>query len=157
MNVEIGTKAAQFSEKEYINGIFLAVYRCSLWPILRSLPGHNNHGGGGGYLKAPAALSLPLKSEGGRLSADSPDPAKKKGGRRPATKVEEEEMERGEGGMEGQPPKKRGKGKGKAVSSKGDATGPKRVFVCPHCQVRNFFFFQICLIFISSWRSPWSL
>jgi hypothetical protein len=28
MNVEIGTKAAQFSEKEYINGIFLAV-QCS--------------------------------------------------------------------------------------------------------------------------------
>ncbi len=25
MNVEIGTKAAQFPEKEYINGIFLAV------------------------------------------------------------------------------------------------------------------------------------
>ncbi len=28
MNVEIGTEAAQFPEKEYINGIFLAVY-CS--------------------------------------------------------------------------------------------------------------------------------
>jgi hypothetical protein len=26
MNVEIGTEAAQFTEKEYINGIFLAVY-----------------------------------------------------------------------------------------------------------------------------------
>ncbi len=26
MNVEIGTAAAQFPEKEYINGIFLAVY-----------------------------------------------------------------------------------------------------------------------------------
>jgi hypothetical protein len=26
MNVEIGTEAAQFPEKEYINGIFLAVY-----------------------------------------------------------------------------------------------------------------------------------
>jgi hypothetical protein len=26
MNVEIGTEAAQFSEKEYINGIFVAVY-----------------------------------------------------------------------------------------------------------------------------------
>ncbi len=26
MNVEIGTEAAQFSEKEYINGIFFAVY-----------------------------------------------------------------------------------------------------------------------------------
>jgi hypothetical protein len=25
MNVEIGTEAAQFSEKEFINGIFLAV------------------------------------------------------------------------------------------------------------------------------------
>jgi hypothetical protein len=28
MNVEIGTEAAQLPEKEYINGIFLAVY-CS--------------------------------------------------------------------------------------------------------------------------------
>jgi hypothetical protein len=27
MNVEIGTKAAQLPEKEYINGILLAVYR----------------------------------------------------------------------------------------------------------------------------------
>jgi hypothetical protein len=27
MNVEIGTEAAQFPEKEYINGIFVAVYR----------------------------------------------------------------------------------------------------------------------------------
>ena len=26
MNVEIGTEAAQFPEKEYINGIFLAVW-----------------------------------------------------------------------------------------------------------------------------------
>jgi hypothetical protein len=26
MNVEIGTEAAQFPEKEYINGILLAVY-----------------------------------------------------------------------------------------------------------------------------------
>jgi hypothetical protein len=26
MNVEIGTEAAQFPEKEYINGIFLAAY-----------------------------------------------------------------------------------------------------------------------------------
>jgi hypothetical protein len=27
MNLEIGTEAAQFSEKEYINGIFVAVWR----------------------------------------------------------------------------------------------------------------------------------
>jgi hypothetical protein len=27
MNVEIGTEAAQFPEKEYINGIFLAVHK----------------------------------------------------------------------------------------------------------------------------------
>jgi hypothetical protein len=26
MNVEIGTEAAQFPEKEYLNGIFVAVY-----------------------------------------------------------------------------------------------------------------------------------
>jgi hypothetical protein len=26
MNVEIGTEAVQFTEKEYINGIFVAVY-----------------------------------------------------------------------------------------------------------------------------------
>jgi hypothetical protein len=30
MNVEIGTEAAQFTEKEYINGIFDAVYRPGL-------------------------------------------------------------------------------------------------------------------------------
>jgi hypothetical protein len=29
MNVEIGTEAVQFPEKEYINGIFLAVHGCS--------------------------------------------------------------------------------------------------------------------------------
>jgi hypothetical protein len=28
MNVEIGTEAAQFPEKEYINGIFVAVWAC---------------------------------------------------------------------------------------------------------------------------------
>ncbi len=30
MNVEIGTEAAQFPEKEYINGIFVAVCDISL-------------------------------------------------------------------------------------------------------------------------------
>jgi hypothetical protein len=31
MNVEIGTEAAQFPEKEYINGIFLAVYTLNIF------------------------------------------------------------------------------------------------------------------------------
>jgi hypothetical protein len=34
MNVEIGTEAAQFPEKEYINGIFVAVHS-QLWPSVR--------------------------------------------------------------------------------------------------------------------------
>ncbi len=38
MNVEIGTEAAQFPEKEYINGIFLAVHtklkNGYFWPVL---------------------------------------------------------------------------------------------------------------------------
>jgi hypothetical protein len=33
MNVEIGAEAAQFPEKEYINGIFLAVVRYQMRPI----------------------------------------------------------------------------------------------------------------------------
>jgi hypothetical protein len=35
MNMEIGTEAAQYQEKEYINGIFLAVYLnvASIYPI----------------------------------------------------------------------------------------------------------------------------
>jgi hypothetical protein len=35
MSVEIGTEAAQFPEKEYINGIFVAVYTVKR-PILKS-------------------------------------------------------------------------------------------------------------------------
>jgi hypothetical protein len=31
MNVEIGTEAAQFPEKEYINGVFLAVQFSSIY------------------------------------------------------------------------------------------------------------------------------
>jgi hypothetical protein len=33
MNVDIGTEAAQFSEKEYINGIFVAVVITANIPI----------------------------------------------------------------------------------------------------------------------------
>ncbi len=34
MNVEIGTEAAQFPEKEFINGILLAVYYWGRWSVL---------------------------------------------------------------------------------------------------------------------------
>ncbi len=33
MNVEIGTEAAQFPEKEYINGIFVKVRRSPIHPF----------------------------------------------------------------------------------------------------------------------------
>jgi hypothetical protein len=33
MNVKIGTEAVQFPEKEYINGIFLAVHNFDLCPL----------------------------------------------------------------------------------------------------------------------------
>jgi hypothetical protein len=33
MNVEIGAEAAQFPEKEYINGIAVAVWASPLWPL----------------------------------------------------------------------------------------------------------------------------
>jgi hypothetical protein len=36
MNVEIGNEAAQFPEKKYINGIFLAVQRYSLEKVLQA-------------------------------------------------------------------------------------------------------------------------
>jgi hypothetical protein len=38
MNVEIRTEAAQFPEKEYINGIFLAVWSLDLNIITLGLP-----------------------------------------------------------------------------------------------------------------------
>ncbi len=35
MNVEIGTEAVQFPEKEYLNGIFVAVYlRCQIVSLI---------------------------------------------------------------------------------------------------------------------------
>jgi hypothetical protein len=37
MSVEIGTEAAQFPEKEYINGIFLAMYLTRSLTFRRSL------------------------------------------------------------------------------------------------------------------------
>ncbi len=38
MNVEIGTEAAQFPEKEYINEIFVVVWVAVLFPVEVSLP-----------------------------------------------------------------------------------------------------------------------
>jgi hypothetical protein len=35
MNVEIGTEAAQFSEKEYINEIFFAVWMGACWHLVK--------------------------------------------------------------------------------------------------------------------------
>jgi hypothetical protein len=46
MNVEIGTEAVHFLEKEYINGIFLAVYakirRASEWQNIKEFIGTHN-------------------------------------------------------------------------------------------------------------------
>ncbi len=41
MNVEIGTKAAQFPEKEYINGIYVAVH--NLLNLITSLTAQLAH------------------------------------------------------------------------------------------------------------------
>jgi hypothetical protein len=48
MNVEIGTEAMQFREKEYINGIFLAVWPgiIKLFPTRESLVGYIPAGDG---------------------------------------------------------------------------------------------------------------
>ena len=83
------------------------------------------------HIKTIAPLSV--KSET-RLSTDSRDSLKKK-----CRKMRQDEMDPNDHdpNQEGQPPKKRGKGKGKAAATNNnkDPNGPKRVFVCPHCQV----------------------
>jgi hypothetical protein len=48
MNVEIRTEAAQFPEKEYISGIFLAV-----WEIRGYIGQHKKTGGGGRQTSKP--------------------------------------------------------------------------------------------------------
>jgi len=60
-----------------------------------------------------------------RLSTDSHESDMKMGVKRIST-----DDKRGDGEQNGQPPKKRGKAKGKNP----DSAAPKRVFVCPHCQ-----------------------
>jgi hypothetical protein len=47
MNVEIGAEAAQFPEKEYINGIAVAVYSyipliCYTYTFIQYIPTHTN-------------------------------------------------------------------------------------------------------------------
>ena len=73
---------------------------------------------------------LNIKSEA-RLSTDSQDTARDKKG----SKLKQS-GERGgpdtDNGLDGQPAKKRGKGKGK---NNKDPNAPKRVFTCPHCNV----------------------
>ena len=48
--------------------------------------------------------------------------------------------------VQGQPMKKKGKGK---KNDKGDPNGPKRVFVCPHCQVCLYVLFFLLSLFLS--------
>ena len=78
----------------------------------------------------PNLDKLDIKSEN-RLSTDSQDSLKKK-----SRKIKQEEPDNPdmENSLDGQPPKKKGKGKGKNAAPK-DPNAPKRVFVCPHCNV----------------------
>jgi len=93
----------------------------------RTHPDHLNQGMQNYVNLKPGNEKVPVKSET-RLSTDSQDSLKKK-----CRKMRQDEMDQNDHDpdQEGQPPKKRGKGKGK---SNKDPNGPKRVFVCPHCQ-----------------------
>jgi hypothetical protein len=42
MNVEIGTEAAQFPEKEYIDGIFVAVWKLIKLLLIRNIHGEDS-------------------------------------------------------------------------------------------------------------------
>jgi hypothetical protein len=74
MNVEIGTEAAQFPGKEYINGVFLAVYT-SCWstagPARRGLgsAGCASAGRTPGAAARPV-LALTSRSGGGQTSTN---------------------------------------------------------------------------------------
>ena len=113
--------------------------------------GHNSHvtGANNGLtniqnhfnnLKPCLDLKAHVKSEH-RLSTESQDSTKKK-----ARKMKSGEGSEAGGGdhldssLDGQPPKKKGKGKSK-VNNK-DPNAPKRVFVCPHCNVGFTFHFS---------------
>ncbi len=61
MNVEIGTEAAQFPEKEYINGIFLAVWRGLQTDVLMSVTSRT----WGPWVRAVSARSRPSETSPG--------------------------------------------------------------------------------------------
>ena len=83
-------------------------------------------------LKPPPGLDkIHIKSED-RLSTDSQDSLSKKG--RKMKKEDDHDHVDLDSSLDGQPPKKKGKGKGKNNNNK-DPNAPKRVFVCPHCNV----------------------
>ena len=104
------------------------------------LPGQQNHlwrghsepsglQGLGNYNGLKPSLEK-VKSEA-RLSTDSQDYGQDALAKQKVRKSREESEVEGD---PNQPPKKRGKGKGKAKPQDTNG-GPKRVFICPHCQV----------------------
>ena len=82
----------------------------------------------GGSLKA-GLDKIHIKAEQ-RLSTDSQESAKKKSRK---LKPGDSDLSELDSSLDGQPPKK--KGKAKAQKTNKDPAAPKRVFVCPHCNV----------------------
>jgi hypothetical protein len=66
LNVEIGTEASQFPEKEYINGIFLSVY-CTVYADAELEPG--TPGGARPVLGDHCHCILPIPQQGTDLLA----------------------------------------------------------------------------------------
>lgn len=110
-------------------------------PWGRVTEGHNSHhvtGSNGSLaniqnhfnnLKPCLELKTHVKSEH-RLSTESQDSVKKKARKMKAGDGSEVGGADLDSSLDGQPPKKKGKGKSKVNK---DPNAPKRVFVCPHC------------------------
>ena len=88
----------------------------------------NGQLGYGGSLKA-GLEKIHIKAEQ-RLSTDSQESAKKKSRK---LKPGDSDLSELDSSLDGQPPKK--KGKAKVQKTNKDPAAPKRVFVCPHCNV----------------------
>ena len=117
----------------------------NIWSrVTQAQESHNNHGTSNNVtnpglqnfqnhlnnLKPCLDIKAQVKSES-RLSTDSQDSLKKK-----ARKLKPETSEfsgEHDSSLDGQPPKKKGKSKSKLNNK--DPNAPKRVFVCPHCNV----------------------